>query len=162
MSAAGRRAVGYYNSGTFASPTWVEFKRISDVKLPRSRSTSDRMFRGAKNKKKVAGYLDFGVTFKYHIKKAGSTDTVAAKLQDSFINETVLDCIWVDQPLIAPVGSSLIGTSSNGFRGPYFVSKFDRDEADEDGMTYDVELSEADDEQSGNVFETIAFTATVA
>jgi hypothetical protein len=161
MSAAGRRAWGAYNSGTYAAPTWVAFGRISEVSRPQSRSTSDRMFRGAKNKKKVTGYMEFGVTFKYHAKKAGATDTVLAKLEDSFINESVLDCIWLDQPLVAPSGSSAIGTTAKGIRGPYVVAKFDRDEADEDGVSYDVELVEVDHEEASALVETVAFSATV-
>lgn len=160
MSAAGRRAVGYYNSGTYTTPVWVEFKRISEVKRPMNRATSDRMYRGAKNKKKVAGYIEFSITFKYQRKKAGLADTVYDKLLDSFVNETVLDCIFVDQPLTVATGGQA-STNAVGLRGPYVVSKFDLDEADEEGRSHDVELVEVDHEESGNLVETVAFSVAV-
>lgn len=162
MSAAGRRAWGAYNSGTYTTPVWVAFNRISEVERPSSRSTSDRMYRGAKNKKKVTGYMEYGITFKYAVKKAGVADTVLAKLEDSFINETVLDCIWLDQPLVVAIGNPAIGQTAKGIRGPYVVAKFDRSEADEDGVSYDVELVEVDHEESSVLVETVAFSGTVA
>jgi hypothetical protein len=119
------------------------------------------MYRGAKNKKKVTGYMEYGVTFKYQVKKAGLADTVLAKLEDSFLNETVIDCIWLNQPLTAPTGSAAIGTAAKGVRGPFVVSKFDLDEADEDGVSYDVELVEVDHEESGNLVEVAAFSQNV-
>ena len=149
---AGRKRAAYYNSGTYASPTWVHLGRISDVNRTQSRSTSDRMYRSAENKKKVTGYKEFGFTFKYHVKKAGSADTVLDDLQDSFDNDTVLDVCFMN-------GKFDTGTTRTGVRGPVVVSKFDISEADEEGVTYDVELVEVEDD---TIPEITAFSVTTA
>lgn len=149
---AGRKRAAYYNSGTYASPTWVHLARISDVNRPQSRSTSDRMYRGAVNKKKVTGYKEHSFTFKYHVKKAGTADTVLDKLQDSFDNDTVIDVCFMN-------GKFDTGTTRTGVRGPVVVSKFDISEADEEGVTYDVELVEVEDD---TIPEITAFSVTTA
>jgi hypothetical protein len=149
---AGRKRAAYYNSGTYASPTWIHLARISDVNRPQSRSTSDRMYRGAVNKKKVTGYKEHSFTFKYHVKKAGTADTVLDKLQDSFDNDTVIDICFMN-------GKFDTGTTRTGVRGPVVVSKFDISEADEEGVTYDVELVEVEDD---TIPEITAFSVTTA
>jgi len=149
---AGRKRAAYYNSGAYASPTWVHLARISDVNRPQSRSTSDRMYRGAVNKKKVTGYKEHSFTFKYHVKKAGTADTVLDKLQDSFDNDTVIDVCFMN-------GKFDTGTTRTGVRGPVVVSKFDISEADEEGVTYDVELVEVEDD---TIPEITAFSVTTA
>lgn len=138
----GRTCKAYVNiGGTLTTPTWVEMKRISNVSRPQSRSTSDRMFRGAKNKKKVAGYLEMGFSFSYIAAKAGSAaetaDTVFAALEDSLLNETQLDVCFMDRPV---TGDAI------GVRGYVQCFKFDRKEDDEDSITYDVELGEVEAE----------------
>jgi hypothetical protein len=152
---AGRLRAAYYNSATFGSPTWVLIDRISDVSRSRSRGTSDRKYRAASNSKKVTGYLEYGFSFKYHVKKAVLSDTVLDKLEDSFLNETVLDFCFLN-------GKIASGTTRKGERGPVVVSKLDISEADEDGVTYDVELVETEDEQSGALNEFKAYTVTTA
>ena len=155
---AGRLRALYYNSAAFASPTWVLFGRISDVNISRSRATGDRKYRSAKTAKKVTGYMEYGISFKYSVKKATPTvtDTVADKLEDSFLNETVLDICALNGVIAA-------GTTRKGIRGPFVVTKFDVSEGDEDEVTYDVELAEVEDEQpAGTPFETAAYTVTTA
>lgn len=153
MSAqAGRKRAAYYNSATYGSPTWVLLGRISDVNRPQSRSTSDRMYRSANNKKKVTGYKEHSFSFKYHVKKAGSADTVLDKLQDSFDNDTVIDVCFM-------TGKFDSGTTRTGIRGPVVVSKFDLSEPDEEGVVYDVELVEVEDD---TIPEFTAFSVTTA
>ncbi len=156
---AGRLRTFYLNTASstpYATPTWTLVSRISDVSRPRSRSTNDRAYRGAKNKKKVLGYKEYGFSFKYHVKKAGATDTVLDKLEDSFTNETVLDVCFMN-------GKFDTGTTRVGERGPVVVSKLDISENDEEGVTYDVELVEVEDEQpAGTLFEFSAYSVTTS
>lgn len=150
---AGRLRAMYLNTAVttpYTTPTWSHVGRISDVSRTRGRSTSDRMYRGAKNKKKVTGYREYGFSFKYHVKKAGATDTIADKFEDSYTNETVLDVCFMN-------GLFTTGTTRVGERGPVVVSKLDISEADEEGVTYDVELVEVEDE---TIAEFAAFTVT--
>lgn len=155
---SGRTCKAYVNiGGTYAAPTWIEMARISNVSRPRSRGTSDRMYRGAKNKKKVTGYLENGFSFTYVPAKAGSTgetaDTVITALEGSLLNETILDVYFAD--------AAATGVSK-GIRGPVQVSKFDRKEDDEDSVTYDVELVEVEEYATvgGALIEAAAFATT--
>jgi hypothetical protein len=153
----GRTCKAYVNiGGTLALPTFVEMKRLSNVQRPQGRSTSDRMFRGAKNKKKVAGYLEYSFSFSYIAAKAGSladaADTVFAALEDSLLNETSLDVCFMDRPI---TGDAV------GVRGYVQCTKFDRKEDDEDSITYDVELVEVEEEDlSGDLVEIEAYETT--
>lgn len=154
MSAqAGRKRAVYYRSGgTFASPTWTYVGRISDVQRGRERATNDRMYRGAKNVKSITGYMKRSFSFKYHVKAAGATDTILDALEDSFLNDTVLDVCFMN-------GKFDTGTTRTGERGPVVVSKCDISESDEDGVTYDVELVEVEDDV---ITEFAAFSVTTA
>lgn len=155
---AGRLRTLYLNTAVstpYATPTWTLVSRISDVSRSRSRSTNDRAYRGAENKKKVTGYKEYGFSFKYHVKKAGATDTILDKLEDSFVNETVLDVCFLN-------GVIASGTTRVGERGPVVVTKCDISENDEEGVTMDIELAEVEDEQGGSLFEFGAYTVTTA
>ena len=162
MSAAGRRRAAYVNTGTFATPVWAHMTRITDVQRPKSRATSDRKYRGAKNVKTVTGYIKYGWTFKYAIKGPNaSADAILTKLQDSFDNEVILDVLFLNQRIAQPTGTFPSGANAVGVRAPVVVTKLDESEADEEGCTFDVELMEVDDEQSSALNETQPFTTAV-
>ena len=94
----GRKNKAYYNTGTYGVPVWSPIPRISVVKRPQKRGTSEYDYRGAENKKTATGKKAYSVSFKYETKRLpGATDTVLAALQDSFDNETVLDMAFTDQ-----------------------------------------------------------------
>lgn len=156
---AGRLRALYVNTSSpysFGTPIWTHVSRISDVQRTRSRATSDRAYRGAQNKKKVTGYKEYGFSFKYHVKKAGAADTMLDRLEASFLNETVMDVCFMN-------GLFASGTTRTGERGPVVVSKCDIIETDEEGVTYDIELVEVEDEQpAGTLFEFSAFSVTTA
>ncbi len=162
---AGRTRAAYVNTGTFSTPVWVHISRISGVQRPQSRGTSDRKYRGAKSVKTVTGYLKYGFTFKYHVKSAKlAADTVIALFQASLDSETVLDVCFLNQRIVQPTGTFPSGANAIGVRGPVVVTKFDISEEDEEGVTYDTELNEVEDEQpSGTDFSmqpiSIAVTA---
>ena len=159
MSAAGRKRAAYLNTGTFASPAWTMVSRMTNVQRPQGKATSDRMFRGAKNKKKVSGYVEYGFTFTYQVKKANLADTVYDAFLDSFNNDTVLDMCFLNQTIDQPVGTS--AGNAVGVRGPLECTKFDIKEEDEDGVTVDIELSEVDHEESGDLVEVDAFSTAL-
>jgi hypothetical protein len=154
----GKTCKSYINiGGTLTTPTWVEMKRVTNVNRPKSRSTSDRMFRGAKNKKKVAGYIEYGFSFDYVVAKAGSAaataDTVIAALEASLENDTKLDACFMDR------GVAVSG--AKGVRGPMQCTKMDRKEEDENSVVLSVELVEVEDEDgSGNLIEIAPYTTT--
>ena len=156
---AGRTRAAYINTGTNTTPVWVMISRISDVNRPQGRATSDRKYRGAKSVKTVTGYMKYGFTFKYHVKAAKlATDTVLGLLEGSLFNETTLDVCFLNQRIVQnpAVGNAV------GVRGPVTCTKCDISEQDEEGVTYDIELMEVDDEQpAGTLFEIGAFSTAV-
>jgi hypothetical protein len=147
----GRKCKAYLNTGTYASKTWTEIKRMTDTKRPQSRSSSEFKMRGFQTIVAATGYKKYGVTFKYQTKSpAGTADTIEAALQTAYDNDADIEIAMVDRP-IATVGAK--GTS-----GFFRVTKFDRDEADEDNVSYDVELMPADHEESGTPVEVGPYT----
>lgn len=162
MSAAGRRRAAYVNTGTYSTPVWVELTRISDVTRPKSRGTGDRKYRGAKSVKTVTGYLTYGFTFKYHIKGPRlAADSALALLEGSLDNETILDVCFLNQKIIQPAGFP-VGANAVGVRGPVLCTKLDLSESDEEGVSYDVELKETEDEQpAGTLYEMGAYSIAV-
>lgn len=147
----GRKNKAYYNTGTYTVPVWSELKRISGLKRPQSRATSEYHYRGAANKKTATGYKAYEITFKYETKAdPAGTDAVLAALQASFDAETLMDCAFTDQA-IATVGAK-------GVRGPFVVTQLDRDEDDENNTSYDVTLKEVDHDESDVLVEVAPYT----
>ena len=133
----GRDAKLYHRaSGTYASPTWSEIKRIGDVTIGGEKSSSDLAMRETPNDKSVFGGLKFPISFTYY-KRVGVTDTVFSALQASFFNNTPMDIAAMDQAIATP--------GAAGLRGPYVVSKCERSEPVNDSISYAVELLECDD-----------------
>ena len=153
----GRTCKAYVNiGGSLATPTWVQMTRISNVSRTKGRATSDRMFRGAKNKKKVAGFLEFGFSFTYIPARAGSAadtaDTVIDELEESLDDETILDVCFMDRA---------VSGAATGVRGYVQVTKMDRKEDDEDNVSYDVELVEVEEyDGSGDLVEFDTYTTS--
>jgi hypothetical protein len=160
---AGRTRAAYINTGTYTTPVWVMMSRISGVQRAQGRGTAERKYRGARNVKTVTGYMKYGFTFKYHIKAARlQADTVVALLEGSVFNETTLDVCFLNQRIIQPVGFP-VGANAVGVRGPMVCTKCDISEEDEEGVTYDVELAEVEDEQpAGTLIEVAAYSVAVA
>lgn len=138
----GRLNKSYRNTGTRSVPVWSSLGRISDVKIPQGRSTSEFNYIDSENIKSATGKKNFnGLSFKYHTKKDPSlADATLAALQASFDDETMLDLAFVDQAIAT--------SGATGIRGPFVVSQFDRDQADESNTTYDVSLVEIDFEDA--------------
>lgn len=162
MSAAGRKRAAYINTGTYSTPVWTELSRISGVSRPRSRGSGERKYRGAQNAKTITGYKVNGFSFKYHVKAAKFTDAALAALETAYNNDTPLDVFFANQKIIQPTGSFTSGDKAVGVRGFVNVMKLDISEEDEEGVTMDVELSEAEHEEpAGTLVEIGPFEVTI-
>lgn len=146
---AGRLCSANINTGTYSTPVWAALTRISNVKRGQSRGTTQRKYRGAKNAKNVQGMRVYTFSFTYVARDAGETDANFVLLQASFDNETLMDLSFLDKAA---------GTGAKGVRGPFVVTKLDRNEDDEDAVSYDVEVSEIDADQTGVLWEVDNFT----
>lgn len=132
---SGRKCTLNYNTGTYASPTWTHMGRVSSPKQTLGRPTSRKVWRESANSKNVTGVKDVGMTFTYIVKSNDVADAVLTALLDSYHNDTVMDLAALDRTA---------GTGAKGIRGPFVVSQIDRNEDDEDAVSYDVTVVEAE------------------
>lgn len=145
----GSKCSANINTGTYALPVWSPMGRISSPKRSQSRTANERVYREAENKKSILGKKAYGFSFTYIPKDVDLTDAILDELQDSFDNGTTLDIAILDRPAAA---------GAIGIRGPWQVSQLDRNEDDEDAVSYDVVIVEVDEEQSGALWEVDNYT----
>lgn len=131
MSQAGRKSKLYRNSGTHASPTWLEIARVQDVSYPFSKGEVEVISRESDFKKFLAGLKEIGITFTYLYKK-GTSDANFAALKDSAINDTPIEFFGADG------NAGTAGTQ--GWRAGMQVFEFERAEELENAITYSVTL----------------------
>jgi len=99
MSLVERPVVGqecklYYNTGTHASPTWVEVTRAINVNVSISKSEADQASRTSSWRKSRGALKDLEISFTYR-KKQG-TDTVFDALQAAALAGTVYEYAVLD------------------------------------------------------------------
>lgn len=144
----GRNCTLNYNTGTYSTPVWTAMGRVSSPKINQARPTSRKVYREAPNSKNVTGVKDIGFSFTYVCKGKSATDAVLTALLASFNSETVMDVAALD-------GTATTG--AKGIRGPFVVTQMNRNEDDEDAVSYDVTLSEVEDDVNAN-FNAASFT----
>ncbi len=149
----GRTCTLNYNAGTYAAPTWTHIARVSSPKQTRGRPATRRTYRSHVNSKNVLGMIDAGITFTY-VCRASGTDTVLTSLMTSLNSDTNMDIAMLDGPA---------ATGATGIRGQFKVSQMDRNEDDEDAVSYDVtlvevEASAADETTAGGPINATSFT----
>lgn len=128
----GFECVLYYNSGTYASPTWVPMPMVRNLSEPEGYTKIDISTRASPNKKYFAGQADCSVAFDYLYRK-GTTDSVFTFLQTSKDARTAVQFAVADGP-IATVGTEY----SLDY---YQVTKFDKKQDLDGVMMFDIELS---------------------
>lgn len=123
----------YYNTGSYASPTWTLIDNVRDLTLNLERGDTDITTRsGGGWRQSVAtladGSIDFGMVW-------DNTDTVFTAIKNAFINNTVLEFLVLD---------GLVATSgSQGLRASMAITSFSRNEGLEDALTVDVSAKTA-------------------
>jgi hypothetical protein len=75
---SGKETFFYYNSATYASPTWVEMKRARNIQLNRGPALTPVEFHGAAETGNIPGYKVTSGSFEY-VRRKG-TDAVYAAL----------------------------------------------------------------------------------
>ena len=84
----------YYNTGTHASPTWVEVTRAINVSFSSSKGEADQSSRISEWKMQKGTLIDLEITVTYR-KKQG-TDTVFDALQAAYFAGTVYEWAMLD------------------------------------------------------------------
>lgn len=128
----GLDAALYYNSNTYASPTWVEATRIRDVTLNLEKGLADVSTRAGSGWRENVGTLkDGSVTFMM-LQAPTGTDTVFGAFRDAFLNNTSIEVLVLD--------GDRTTTGSQGLRATMIVSGFTRNENLEEAIGYDVTI----------------------
>ena len=129
----GKDAKLYHNSGSYASPTWVEIENVRDLSLSMERADTDITTRGGGGwRQSVATLADGSVDFQM-VWDTSDTDFTAIK--DAFTGASTIEFLILD-------GSQAVA-GSQGLRATMAVTGFSRNEGLEDALTVDVSLKTA-------------------
>ena len=129
----GMNAKLYYNTGSYASPTWTLISNVRDLTLNLERGDTDITTRGGGGwRQSVAtladGSIDFGMVW-------DTADTVFTAIKDAFINNTTVEFLALD--------GLQATTGSQGLRATMAITSFSRNEGLEDALTVDVSAKTA-------------------
>lgn len=117
----------YYNSGTYASPTWVEIVNAKDVTVPLTKGEADTSRRGTEWKTRRGTLKDASIDFQL-VQEDG--DAAFTALLNSFLNNTPIELLALN----GPVGT----VGSEGLRATCEVFNFQDAQALESAVVYDV------------------------
>lgn len=156
-SSIGQAGKLYYNSGTNASPVWVEIKRAKDVSIPLTKGEADVSRRESAWEMFIGALKSVGLTFGYQHKRG--TDTVRTALLESFVNGTPMQFAAMDQDITAD------GAFGVKFYGE--VMEFPLDQPLKDGQTVACAVKATEfEEPAGTLIEpsvmTVSGTTTTA
>ncbi|MCC9655287.1 hypothetical protein [Rhodopirellula halodulae] len=152
----GRLAKLYYNSGTYASPTWVEIVRVSDVNVNMTKNTGSVTTRESPDQKTVIGSKIFQLTATYHEKIAA--DSVLDAILTSYMADTPDDT--GGKMDMAAMNQDIETSGSTGVRGQFAVTELSRAEPVNDSVTRSVTWEEVDHEESDSVVDVVEFTTS--
>lgn len=131
----GHLAYEYLNTGTKASPTWVRIVRAEDVDISDERENSQIFIKGQDLAKAVVGGRKLSVSFKYRLKNA--TDAIYNELKSAYDDNTLVVEYAATDGAIATSGTE-------GWSGPFQVTKFAESRPYNGAVEIDVELQFAD------------------
>jgi len=139
----GRKAKLYYNTGTHASPTWVEVKRCINETVSLSKGEVENISRLSDWKKVLAGLKEGSLKLDYNYKTGA--DTVFTALSNSYFNDTVVEFAVMDQAITV--------SGAKGFRAYLQVFGMESPAEIEGKKNYAFELKPSEYEETGVVIE---------
>jgi len=120
----------YRNTGTYASPTWVELPNVKDLTLSLERGEADVTTRANNGWRATVGTLrDGSIEFEMVWDTA---DASFAAIRDAFFAGTPIELAVMDGDIAA--------SGSEGLRASFSVTNFSRNEPLEEAMTVSVSL----------------------
>jgi hypothetical protein len=147
---AGRSCKAYYNTGTHATPVWVEIARGQDFSIDPTAETAEAAMRGSKWKKSFPTHLGLAATFGY-LKKDGA-DTVYNALVAAFTGQTAMEFAFMD--------AAIATTGSKGWRAFFLVTGVKDDQAMGNAQAYEFSLAHALAEETGTVVDPDFYTVS--
>jgi len=126
MTRLGLECVLYYNTGTYASPTWVEALNVVDTNVPLSKGEADVSRRGRKWKLRRGTLKDASIDFNM---RQEDGDPAFGVFMNSFMNSAPVELLALNGPIDEP--------GSQGLRAVCEIFKNDDSQQLEEGETYD-------------------------
>lgn len=137
----GHKMKAYRNTGTYASPTWVEVAEIGDLSIPDLSMGLAELKRRAKDWTKNLPSLIQSVAVEFRLHH-GLDATNFDAIRTAFFAGTAEE--W------AIMNGSITTTSNEGLRIPVLVEQFPWDQPLEEVAGHDVRLAVAYHEESGS------------
>ena len=144
----GRLSKLYFNTGTYASPTWIEVDKIGDVDIDDAASTSDSDSRESGNTKTIGGNDKFAIKFEYG-KVRGIADAAYSEINTSRRTKDCIDTLALD--------GDVTEEGSEGLRGPFWVTTKNKKEPVNDKEVYSIEMHEGYEyDDDGDIIDCVA------
>lgn len=148
---SGKETFLYYNTATYASPTWAEIVRARNVQINRGPNLAEIEFHGAAETANIPGYARFSGSFEY-VRRKG-TDTVFAALLTARDAGSIVDLVHLN--------GTILLTESIGWRAPVLLGEFQETANGNDGVIVTIPFAKADAYDSGgDEVNYAAFTGT--
>lgn len=148
---SGKETYLYYNSATYATPTWVEVVRARNVQTSRGPALGEVEFHGASETANIPGYSKFSGSFEY-VRRKGA-DTVYDALKTARDAGTILD--------LCHLNGTVVLDASVGWRCPVLLGEFSETANGGDGVVVTIPFAKADAyDSSGDEVNYAAFTGT--
>lgn len=148
---SGKETFLYYNTATYASPTWAEVVRARNVQVNRGPNLGEIEFHGAAETGNIPGYRRFSGSFEY-VRRKGS-DTVYAALLAARDAGSIVDLVHLN--------GTILLDASIGWRAPVVLGEFSETANGNDGVVVTIPFGKADAYDSGGTeINYAAFTGT--
>lgn len=127
MTRIGLECKLYRNTGTYASPTWVEIVNARDVTVPLTKGEADTSSRASSWKTRKGTLKDASIDFQL-VQKDG--DASFAALLDSFLDGSPIELLVLN--------GTTADTAAQGLRATVEVFQFQESQPLENALVYDV------------------------
>lgn len=131
---SGRETYLYYNSATYASPTWVEILRARNIQKTRGPNLGEIEFHGAAEVGNIPGYKKFSGSFEY-VRRKGA-DTVYDFLLAAQEAGDIVD--------LCHLNGTVLLDESVGWRCPVILGEFSESANGNDGVVVTIPFAKAD------------------
>ena len=150
---SGKDCYLYYNSGTHATPTWVEIKRARNITFNIGNDLNDVEFHGTNNGSQIVGYSRCNGSFEYVRRTGGTTgDSVYGFLYNAMMDGDFVDICCLDGEAAA--------SGATGWRLTVYFGQFAETLNGGDAVVESIPFGRADayDIATGNEIEVTQYT----
>ncbi len=148
---SGKETFLYYNTATYASPTWVEIPRARNITINDGPALADVEFHGSSNTSQIPGYSAFNGSFEYVRRRttASVPDEVYDDLKAASENGYILDMMHLNQAYETG-NPAVTNPDAIGWRAPIILGQFAETANGGDPVVASIPCSLADAYDSSN------------